>query len=265
MLNRLLLGCIAALALAACEPEATALPVDIVPTTPPAPQPGTLQPVRYAIDSNLLMILPPEDFDTLAVTGEIESVSPPFLDSDLGSRYDILVTLGDRPNATRTPTPLTVSLALNTALPPLDDNAVAEIVRRAIHTEAMVGTLAIPGAAALSHASETAQTLRTSLANAGLPDGFDLNLASLYAPGAEVITAQLAGIGIETRISPIAPDVETDLSAYHLILFSSAAQPIVTNLAGVEIIDLFTVPISYRAVPELTIEFTTGGLPLARR
>jgi hypothetical protein len=211
------------------------------------------------------MIVSPDDLRAIAASGEIDPVSPPFLDSDLGSRYDVLVALGDLPNGTRAPTPLTISLALNTVLPPLDDDALAEIVRRAINPQALVGVLGIAGAEPLPYTSETSQALRTSLANAGLPDGFDLSLASLDVPGADAIGEQLAMIGVEVRISQIAPEEVGDLSAFHVILFSINFRVLVTELAAVDTIDLFTMPISYRAVSELTIEFTNNGLPLARR
>jgi hypothetical protein len=265
MLKRALFGGIAALALAACEPEATPLPVDIVPATSPIATQGAAQTLRYAIDSNLFLIIPPDDVNAIAVTGEIEPISPPFLDTDLGNRYDILIALGDLPDGTRAPTPITVSLALNTSLSPLDDNALAEIVRRSLDTEALAAALGIPSAEALPHTHETPQTLRTSLANAGLPDGFDLNVASLYAPGTEAVGEQLAVIGIETRIRQIASDEASDLSPYHLILFSSGARVLFADMNSENSIDLFTVPISYRAAPDLTIEFTDSGLPLVRR
>jgi hypothetical protein len=117
----------------------------------------------------------------------------------------------------------------------------------------------------LPHASETSQTLRTSLANAGLPDGFDLSLASLYTPGAEAVAAQLATVGIGTRVTQIVPEEAADLTPFHLILFGSSGQDLVQNIDVENRIDLFTVPISYRAIPELAIEFTPSGFPIARR
>jgi hypothetical protein len=140
-----------------------------------------------------------------------------------------------------------------------------EIVRRAIRTDGIVSALGIEGSEAFPLSSEIAPTLRTSLANAGLPDGFDLSMAALYAPGAEIIAGQLAEIGIQTRVSRIDVPQSGDLTSYHLILFGNGAQGITTGVAGAEIIDLFTIPISYRAVPELTIEFNSDGFPLARR
>ena len=265
MFNRKLVGCLIAFMLAACEPEATPLPVDIVPTTPAIPTQATAQPVRYAIDASLFSVMLPEQVESIAASGEIESVTPPFLDDDLGNRYDVLIALGSLPDATDSPTLLTISLGLNTALAPLDDAAIAEVVRRAIRTDGIAAALGIAGVEALPHVSETAQTLRTSLANAGLPDGFDLSMASLYATGADVIAEQLAVIGIETRVTPMNTDEANDLGAYHLILFGSYAQPLVTNVDGVEIIDLLRVPISVRTVPDLTIEFTDDGLPLVQR
>ena len=39
----------------------------------------------------------------------------------------------------------------------------------------------------------------------------------------------------------------------------------VTRLSSANVIDLYTIPISYLALPELTITFTQGGWPLATR
>ena len=262
-LKRLVLG-LAALLFAACEPEATPLPVDIVPTSAPTVAAGEAQPIRYAIESTTQALIPAGDYAEITAAADVQTVSAPLVDSDLGSSYDIVITLGDLPNSSAAQ-PITVALAVNTSLAPLDDSALADIVRQRIDTDSLVTTLGVPGAVALPHASESPQILRTALANLGLPDGFDLSLAVLRAPGAEALAAQLASINIDVVSHVIAAEDAPSFERSHLLLFNRALAASLPKIAPEAIIDLFTIPISYRAVPELTVGFTAGGFPLPRR
>ena len=125
---------------------------------------------------------------------------------------------------------------INSALPPLDDPALVEIVGHA------------------ANASADAPTLRRDLANAGYPDGFDLTLASRYAPGADALEQQLNALNLQTRITTN-PD-----EAAHLILTTAPTESEAQNA-----ISLLTIPIHYRTIEGLSITFTPSGYPIAER
>lgn len=262
MRKRFVIIWLAALAAAACEPEATPLPVDIVPTTSPATIAAAPQTMRYGIDDAALLVIPPDDYALLADTAEIEIIPSPFDPATLAAEYDLVIGLGDLPESQRAPFSVTISLALNTALSPLDDPELAAVVRSAIQTDAFTAALELPGAEALPHESQSRQALRTTLANLGLPDGFDLSLASTGAPGAAAAAAQLAAVGIETQVSEFAPGEAPDLSRYHLIL-TTHNETLPAAFDASALVALAAVPVSYREAEGLTIEFTPGGLPLA--
>jgi hypothetical protein len=267
VLKRFTVGLLIVLALAACEPEATPLPIDIVPTSASTAVPGAAQaqPIRYAIEATTQMLIPPDDYTAIAANAEVQTVVAPLLETDLGAHYDIVLALGDLANSSHAPEPMTIALFMNTALSPLDDSSLADVIHRRIDTEALVASLGFPGAAALPHTSEPVQALRTSLANLGLPDGFALRLGVLGAPAAEALAAQLATINVDVSINAITADNTEGLERFHLVLFSRALGGLVPEAAPENVIELYTIPISYRAVPELTVEFTAGGFPLARR
>lgn len=265
MLKRLVKIWLAALFLIGCEPEATPLPVDIVPTTSSATVAPAPQTIRYAIDPAALLVLPPGDYALIAREAEIETVSPPFDLATLGSQYDIMIALGDLTDGERLLSPVTISLALNTGLAPLNDSQIAAVVSRAVNTEQFAAALNLPGAQPQSHESEPPQALRNEIANLGFPDGFDLSLTAVASPGADLLQSQLAVAGISTQVSEIDPAVTTDLTRSHLILFTGSAERLATDEGVYVVIALAEVPISYRVAEGITVEFTAGGIPLARR
>ena len=224
----------------ACEPAATPLPVnlDLEATVTSAAPPPTEAPteLRYAVTADTLPYISPDDQQLIAAHAQIITLDAPPNPADLGGQYEIVVTLDDLADSTTTPTPLTVSLVINSALPPLDDPALAEIVGHA------------------ANASADAPTLRRDLANAGYPDGFDLTLASRYAPGADALEQRLNALNLQTRITTN-PD-----EAAHLILTTAPTESEAQNA-----ISLLTIPIHYRTIEGLSITFTPSGYPIAER
>lgn len=232
----------------ACEPEATPLPVNL-PTQPPLTatptEPGT---IRYALAPNTLPYLSDSDRQAMSASADIVELDAPPADDDLGARYDIVVALGDLPDGTRAPESLQLSLIVDTTLPPLDDPALADPVRAAIDPQQIARALNVPPEQAESAPGVTRESIRSDLANAGYPDGFDLTLAAL-APGADTLAGLLESVGIHVRIV-------TDAEPAHLTL-TTAPTP--------DALPLLTIPISYRAVEGLTITFAPTGFPVARR
>lgn len=228
----LLLAC----ACNACEPEATPLPPNLEPPIADAtavPTDEAPAELRYAVTADTLPYLSPADKDLITAHAGIIPIDAPINPADLGNRYDIVVSLSDFSDASTAPTPLTVSLLIDATLPPLDDSTLANVVRRAIEPDA------------------NAPALRSDLANAGYPDGFDLTLTSEYAPGADVVAQALSAIGIDTRITTNPDDPA------HITLTTASA------LA--DAIPLLTIPIYFRAIDGLTLTFTPSGFPLAQR
>ncbi len=241
------------LLICACEPEATPLPNNL-PTLPPATTDArnapTPAPVRYAIAPNLSPFLLPDDSAQISANTSLIALTEPPNPSEFGVSYDFIVGLSDLPDGTAAPSPLQINLIINTTLPPLDNPALAEIVRRALAPAKLVSALAIPGAQPVTATPVDPLILRTELANAGYPDGFDLTISDQIAPGAAAIVQVLATVGIETRV------VTDPGEAVHLTL---------TTVQAADAIPLFSVPISYRAVDGLSISFTASGFPIAQK
>src|SRR4051812_11631723 len=120
----------------ACEPEATPLPVNL-PTLPPASPSaevsnGTPVPLRYAVAPDALAYLTDEDRRLISASAQLIPLDGTPVADDLGTRYEIVVALGDLPDGTRSDSPLQVELAVDTILPPLDNPKLVDILRRAI-------------------------------------------------------------------------------------------------------------------------------------
>jgi hypothetical protein len=253
------------LLLSACEPTATPFPVDIPPTpttTPVRGAPPTQ--IRYALAANAAGFVP--DLNLIAASGSIEQLTEAPNPSDIGERFDLIAAYGKWPEATESPVLPHVALVINTTLPPFDDPAVINVVRRAIDPAAILAVLEIPGVEASPLETAASVILRTELANAGWPDGFDVILAYRPIPGIAEMTRQLASIGLIGQ--PIALS-NSPWERTHIAIITWAATE--EHAAWVEragdenVIDLFTLPISYWAAPDLSITFTPGGWPLATR
>jgi hypothetical protein len=114
--------------------------------------------------------------------------------------------------------------------------------------------------------------LRQDIANTGWPDGFELTIATVYAPGAVQVADQLHRVGIATQILALEEArIDTLLATgqIHLVLFTWATpenrERWIARVSEVNILDLYTVPINYLASPTLTITFTSNGWPLPSR
>ncbi|MBI1259113.1 MAG: hypothetical protein GC204_16715 [Chloroflexi bacterium] len=234
----------------ACEPEATPLPVNLPTLPPPSPTAGTPMPLRYAVAPDALPYLTYQDRSLISASAQLIELDTSPIAADLGTRYEIVVALGDLPDGTRTGSPLQINLSMNIALPPLDDPRLVDILRRAIDPQKLVSALALPGVQAVSAAPSDTLSIRTDLANAGYPDGFDLTIAA--APAAAALTQLLGAVNIETRVVTSA-DEPTHLSFVN-------GQPPPSN-----VIPLYTLPISYHAVDGLNITFTPNGFPIVQK
>jgi hypothetical protein len=250
--------------LAACtQDDATPFPVDI-PTTPtPTPPPTAIPPVRYALAANTAGYI--AEIDRIQASAAVEQLAPESEPGEPGLLYDIIVAYGEQPGWVRSEiTPTVMLVSGETLEPPLID-----ILLQAVDPLAVLGSLNIAGAAAIGPANTaTAADLRVQLANLGQPDGLKLVIGHAYVPGVEQIVAQLTAANIRTRMVVMDNDALADAidnREIHAALVTwTRGDEHQTWQNTYRTRDLYTLPISYRAVPELFISLTPGGWPLAR-
>ncbi len=251
-LNGLIAGLI--LLACACAPEPTPLPV-ILPTLPPATAApaadATDAPLRYALAPDALPYLSAADRAAISAHAGIIALDSPPDPADLGSAYDLIVSLAALPDASLSPTELQISLLIDTSLVPLDDPQLADLLRLAIDPQAVARALGISSEQAGASPTLTTAALRADLANAGYPDGFDVALAADGLPGAGTIAQMLAAVGIDARAVTAQPA--------HLTL-TSAAPPDASAA-----LPIYRLPIHFLAVDGLSITFTPSGFPIPQR
>jgi len=258
-----------ALISAACGPEPTPFPVDVLPevTETPAVRIDTST-IRYALAVNTVDAVP--DLELIQETAQTKYLTEPIQPDDLGSRYDIVAAYGDFPESARAPVSPTIALILQPTSPPLDNPEILDVLRRGIDTNQLIADLR--GAVAQPVETQTRAILRADLANAGWPDGFSLILGSAYAPGAAKISEQFGRLHINLQtIVMTAAQLQTALKTgdvqLGLFVWTTAEerQQWEAEFGEANIVDLFTVPISYHAAADLNITFTPGGWPLVAR
>ena len=279
----LLLAC--GLLLAGCEADATPIAA-VLPPTPTAiqPPPTLPPPLRYALADNVAGYLPPADLQALQASGLVEQLADGGTDADLTAGYDVVMRFGDVPTDsidtqdaaitdwTRSPSYPHVLLIINRNLPPLDNPRVVDVLRNALDGIGLVDTLGILGAEALLGQEVNTVRLRNELADLGYPDGFLLTLAHTRLPGVAAVQGQLAASNFDTRLLSIQQGAVGDTLAQnraHLLL-ASWSRPEqraewAAQISESDLLDLYSLPIRYRAVPDVSVQFTPGGWPLASR
>lgn len=245
------------LLLAACEPEATPYPVDL-PT--PSPPPATTAPIRYALASDTAGTV--ADMTLLEQAAQVTVLDEAVNPADLGERFDLIAAYGTYPDATPSPVSVNYTLLVNNGLPPLDE--IADHLLQSIDPAVIATTLAIPGIQPFpAENTVSPAALRAELANAGWPDGIDLLLIHDPGIGSDALTAYFAHIGI--RLNP-APWQDTfDRVDLALVTWTTTDERQKwLDWAGPQsqAIDLFTLPISYWAIPDLTITYSPQGWPV---
>jgi hypothetical protein len=257
--------------LISCQPTPTPLPVDIPPqdTETLAPDAATAQPLRYALDMNTAGLITEGELAQIRASAQVDVLTTPINAADLGVRYDLMAGYGDLPGGTRSPVIIHVALIVQPTRPPLDNPAIASVLRHSINPQSLVADLQIPGVEASPDESAPASQIRLELANAGWPDGFNLALAQVALPGAKAIIDQLATAGM-TGGAPLM--AETDIQTAFTSAKLDAAvigwrtpeerQSWAALVGENNVIDLYSIPISYLAVDGLNITFSEEGWPL---
>lgn len=217
--------------------------------------------VRYALAANTANHV--SDFNLIAASTTVTQLETSFSAGDLGARFDIIAAYGNWPGAALSPVTPTVSLVIDTNVVPFTDEAVTNILQTSINLTSLLETLSIPIERPTDRGILSG-SLRAQLANSGWPDGFDTLLGHTNPPGLDEIIQQWAAIRI--RAYPqLLPQPETQ--PYHLLLVQWAnpedrEQWAVIFGEATQVIDLYSLPISYWVEPEIEIEFTPGGWPI---
>jgi hypothetical protein len=259
------------LALSSCGPEPTPFPVDL-PVTPTNPPPPTeAPPLRYALAANTQGFV--AEIDQIEAAAQVIQLTDPANLADLGESYDIVAAYGALDGWQRTDVMLHGMLVIDPAGATLNQNA-ADLLARSVNAQMVLDALEIPGAlidpdVPVPHASAE---LRTIFANMGRPDGLQLVLGYAYTPGVFQVAEQLAAANVETRLAvmtnaEIRTAFETGNIQLALVTWTTPDEQAAWQaLFGEQYaINLYSLPVSYRAIPELVITLSPDGWPMAAR
>jgi hypothetical protein len=126
--------------------------------------------------------------------------------------------------------------------------------------------LSIAGMQAGSLAALPNASIRTSLANMGYPDGFQLSLAASPLLGLGTIIEQLNANNISVQV--IEADSLIENRAHLLLaLWTDEAErdEWVSQMGEANVIEIYGLPISYLVKDGIQIEFSENGWPLPSR
>lgn len=261
--------------LAACEAAPTPFPVDVPPTPTPTALPGDLPPLRYAL-------APPfteRGFSDLAQLREagvdVYALVDPPAASDLGSAYDVVAAYGAADGEWTASALLShIALVVDSTRTPFDDPTLRALLLQSVDSAPLRDRLNLTGVETLPNPENapSPNAIRTQMANDGLPDGVALVLAEAFVPGADTLSAQMYAAGFDAAL--ITLSVSDIRSAFDdgriqaaLVVWTLDAEreAWIAQFGADSFRDLFTIPIRYRALPDLKIAFTPGGWPLPTR
>lgn len=260
---------IVGLLLVGCEAQATPIASISTETTESAQPPAsvtsatTVLELRYGILAHTLPYI--SEIDRIEAIGSVEAVA---VGNVLGD-FDIVAGYGVYDAWQQSPISQRVSLVINPNLAPLTEDTIRMLIPQMIDSQSIVANLDIPGVQQATAQTLTASSsIRTTLANAGYPDGFALTLATESVPALDMIVSQFADNAIQVRLIPLDDEVLTNQQT-HLVLLVWAQEEErsawVAQVGENNVIDLWTMPISYLAAEGLTIEFAENGLPIPTR
>lgn len=251
--------------LAACEAAPTPFPIDLTPQPTETPTPAALPPLRYGLWPNTVGLIP--DLALLSASAEVIMITDPAAPL---TDYDVVAGYGLQPDWS--PSELTPQVAWVIDPNAFPSDQIAAWMRQSIDPQAIVTSLALPGAIAQSIPMIAPAELRTRLANTGYPDGIALTIGAVALPGVDQVIDQLRQSGVAVQVIPMTmTEIRTAFAAGAIggavIAWSVEVERTAWDqLIGADnVIDLYTVPISYRAAPNLTIAFTPSGFPLVSR
>lgn len=259
-MRKLLVLAVALVVLAGCEQTATPLPVALQITDTPAPT-SEVPRLRFAYSIDALAMFAGRD--TLAAHAELSIYDPSV---DFQTPYDLVVVLGKQENLTLAPERITIRLILDTTQPPLDDPEVERLVRSAFDPIRLAEAFAYLSAAPVNEGAEIVDParVRTELANAGYPDGLPITVLVDHLPRSEVLTDILRPFGINIRlISGDDTGSDVQFPSGDANAFLTGSNPTWLSQVDAEnVINLYSVPISYRAADRIALTFDAQGFPV---
>lgn len=254
----------------ACTPRPTPFPVNLPTDLPFTATPPPAQAIRYGLHSNTNNAL--AEIERLAEDTILEQLEGPINENEPGIQYDIIAAYGDWSGWSRSEITPQAALLLNTTVFPLTEPRIVEMLRLSLDPQSLVTALAIPGTGAAYAGTTESKALHAELANMGYPDGFQIYLANGYVPGIDLVQLQLRAAGFESAVMILSDnEIRQAFSegwlqmAVVLWTNSESHAAWVDVLGTANVIDLYSLPISYQVAPGLIVSFTPGGWPIARR
>ncbi len=256
--------CLVALALlaAACEPAKVPVAGGVMrPTATPTSAPAAA--LRYALGQSLGAI----SVDTAPIQ-QIALVDQ--LTTEDAEGYDIVVSLRQQEGWQTTDEPYTLALALNAALPPLDDETVRSLAAAGLDPAVISPTT---GGTVLVPAAPPASAARQALAAAGRPDGYALVMAHAFDLGVAGIVESLSVRNLEVQtIRARAAQLQDFIAPprAHLLLVGGRENGTLAawkeRVGAENVIPLAQVPVYYRLADGIVVNgLTDDGLPLIGR
>lgn len=261
-MKRLLLLLTMSLFLVACETQST--PIAAVQTPMVTPELiMTIPPqIRYGLYPNVVDFV--QDINLLQESALVEPMSA---ESAIGD-YDVVVAYGVYDGWQQSPISHHISLIINPNLAPLDNENIRNILRQTFDSRAFLNVLNIVGTLSGTTQAVSPNETKIALANSGFPDGFVLTMAVETIPSLEAIAAQFTQRNIDLHVIENEPNMLNNNRAHLLLILwtQEAQRTIWLEQVGEEnILDLFTLPISYIASDNLNLTFTENGFPLPAR
>ncbi len=248
--------------LAACAPP-TPFPVTPVATqvTPQAAVTqdvvATIAPVRYGVLPNAADYAPLEELGRYRT--ELEVIDG---ETDV-SQYDVLTGFGVYDGWTEAPVRFNVSLIINTQRPPLDVSEIADVARHAVQIDPVLDVLTIPGTEALFTESWDSNRSKEVLANIGYPDGFTIYASATSLPGTDAIMSGFAAANITVQtVQNLSTSPHLQVVGWHANAQRSEWE---AEFGRANVIDLYSLPISYNTNGDFVTTFTDDGWVIAAR
>lgn len=254
-------------AMGACQPQATPFPVVIASPTEVDMNLPTSAPIRYGIIDNAHSYLAQQSDEIFNFTLADLSIT------ELGADYDLIMGYGRWSGWNESPISQHVALVLNAQQAPINNPIIHQLLQSIPNLESIPELANIPGwTSPTKRTVQSARDARLILANNGYLDGIELSIALSPAPGVKTITDQFQSANIFLNTIPQAHPLDPlslQSHGYHLALVlwtqPSERELWINTIGQPNWIELYTLPISYQAIPNLTIEFTEVGWPIGLR
>jgi hypothetical protein len=224
-------------------------------------------PLRYGIADHTFPYV--SDIEQIEAIALVEAMPP---NPDL-SLYDVAVAYGVYDGWQQAPTSHHIGLILNPQLAPLDNPEIQNLVRQTLNPQGIIDSTGISGLIAAPVETLPSAQIRSTLANLGYPDGFRLTMAIESMIGVETVMQQLNHANLEiVQIEMLsATEAETILAENraHLMLLhwktDEERTAWVERVGENQVIDLYTLSISYVAADGVNVSFTENGWAIGSR